>query len=91
MIDHELIKRALRAYFNVPMIDLFKQFRSGAIAFGIGLGTVLLANSSMPSSVKQELIMLAGLVIGGIGFVVALNAQLRMMIGRIVQFFLRKE
>ncbi|MDZ7922836.1 MAG: hypothetical protein U5M23_01990 [Marinagarivorans sp.] len=83
--------QALAVHYSVPAELIFKQFRWGAIAFGLGLGLVIYANASLPNSVQQELIVLGGLILGGIGFLIAMLAQMRMMIGRFVRFYLDKD
>lgn len=84
--------QALIVHYSVGSEIIFKQFRLGVIAFGIGLGLILIANSNMPPfSIEQELCALAGLIIGGIGFIVAMLAQVRLMISRFVHFYTRKD
>ena len=85
------LKHALALYYGVPLTIPFRQFRNGAIYFAVGLGTILMANSVMAPSAQQEWVVLGGLVIGGCGFVLAMVAQLRLLIGRIVQFYQRKD
>ena len=77
---------ALLQYYSVPLAVAFRQFRNGAIYFGVGLMSVIMANQYMPPSVKQEAVVLAGLCLTGIGFVMALMAEVRMVISRLVQF-----
>lgn len=81
------IKTLLLRHYNVPLEIPFRQFRDGAIYFGVGLGSVLMANGYMTPSLWQELIVLCGLLLGGIGFVMAMLAQTRMIIARLVRFF----
>ena len=81
------ILHALRQHYTAPLHIIFKQFRDGAIYFTVGLMTVFMANAYMPPSVLQELIVLAGLVGGGIGFIMAMMAQVRIVIARIIKFF----
>ncbi|WP_232426045.1 hypothetical protein [Teredinibacter turnerae] len=83
------IKRALLAHYSAPMQEMFKQFRSGAIFFAVGLTMVYLANTALLPSLRQELVTLAGLILAGAGFVVAMLAQIRMIISRFLRF-LRK-
>lgn len=85
------LKHALLNHYNVPLEVPFRQFRNGAIYFGVGLGTVLMANAYMPPSVGQEWVVLAGLILGGCGFMIAMLAQVRILISRIVQFYRHKD
>lgn len=85
MNRHELLE-ALRRHYTAPLSVMFKQFRDGAIYFTVGLMTVLMANAHMTSSVTQELIVAAGLLVGGIGFLMAMMAQVRMIIARLLRF-----
>ena len=82
--------QALAVHYSVPTEVIFKQFRLGAIGFGIGLALIIYANASMPKTLQQELVVLAGLILGGLGFLIAMLAQMRMMIGRFVRFYLDK-
>ena len=78
---------ALKAHYSAPLIKTFKQFRDGVIYFAVGLITIYLANSAMEPSAWQELIILFGLCLGAVGFVMAMLAQVRMVISRIYHFF----
>ena len=87
IVSNNRYVQALFEHYSAPIEDIFKQFRLGAIAFGIGIALVIAANATMEPSVQQELLALVGLVGGGLGFVIAMMAQLRMMIGRFVRFY----
>lgn len=84
-------KQALLSHYSAPLSTSFRQFRSGAIYFAVGLGMILMANASMAPSAKQEWVVLAGLLLGGCGFIIAMMAQMRMLISRLVQFFLHRD
>lgn len=81
------LKDALLVHYGVPLAVPLRQFRNGAIYFAVGLGTVMMASTHMVPSVQQEWVVLGGLLLGGSGFVLAMMAQMRLMISRIVQFF----
>ncbi len=81
------IKQLLWQHYTAPPRVIFKRFRDGAIYFTVGLMTVLMANANMTPSLTQEIIVLLGLLLGGVGFVMAMTAQLRLLIGRIILFF----
>ncbi|SMF43755.1 hypothetical protein SAMN02745866_02795 [Alteromonadaceae bacterium Bs31] len=85
--NKENIKSLLSAHYSAPLSQTFKQFRSGAIFFAVGLIIVYLANTTLPPSAKQELIVLLGLLIAIGGFTVAMLAHIRMLISRALKFF----
>lgn len=84
------IKTALIIYYSAPAKKVFKQFRDGVIYFAVGLMSVWMANSAMQPSIGQELVTLCGLILAGIGFIMALMAEVRMLIGRFIRFALKK-
>ena len=86
----QTFRKTLRNFFDVPLQQLFVKFRNGAIYFGVGGIMIYLANAAMTPSIQQELVMLAGLILGCFGFVVAMLAQLRMIAARFINFFRRK-
>jgi hypothetical protein len=82
----QALLQLLYRHYTAPLATMFKQFRAGAIYFTVGLMTVLMANAYMAPSVAQELVVLLGLIMGGIGFIVAMSAQVRMIVARIIHF-----
>lgn len=78
---------ALKQYYSAPLEKTFKQFRDNAIYFSVGLITIYLANTAMESSTLQEVIVLLGLCLTLYGFVMAMLAQIRMLISRLFLFF----
>lgn len=48
---------------------------------------IYIANQQLTPSTLQEALVLAGILIGGAGFIWAMLAQMRMLISRIVRFF----
>lgn len=83
--------KAIRAYYFVPLEIAFRQFRAGLIYFGVGFGTVLMANAYMEESLAQELVVLGGLLLGGVGFVLALIGQSRLLVGRLLRFWFNRD
>lgn len=81
------LKQVLLAHYSAPLAVAFRQFRNGAIYFAVGLGTVLMANAYIAPSLQQEWLVLGGLLLCGCGFIIAMMAQMRMLISRLVQFF----
>lgn len=84
-------KKALLEHYLVDPFIVFKQFRLGAMAFGIGLGLIITAHLYLFPSVQQELLTFVGLLAGGAGFFIAMMAQIRLLIGRIVRFYYNKD
>lgn len=91
MYKLQQLKNALITHYSVPLSVPFRQFRNGTIYFGVGLAMVLMANTYMSPSILQEGVVLAGLVLGGCGFILAMMAQVRLLISRIIQFYQRKD
>lgn len=83
--------RSIKAYYFVPLEMSFRQFRAGLIYFSVGFGTVLMANAYMEASLAQELVVLGGLLVGAIGFVLALIGQSRLLVGRLLRFWFNRE
>lgn len=77
----------LKAHYSAPLSISFKQFKLGAMLFFFGFVVIYLANNLYPPSARQEMIFLLGLIIGGLGFIIAMMAQVRMLISRILHFF----
>ncbi len=77
----------LKAHYSAPLSLSFKQFRLGAGLFFFGGMLIYIANRQLTPSATQELLVLAGILIGGAGFIWAMLAQMRMLISRIVRFF----
>ncbi|MEC8427785.1 MAG: hypothetical protein VXZ35_05125 [Pseudomonadota bacterium] len=86
-MDWQLWKTALKEHYTAPMETTFKQFRLGAMLFFLGGVMIYIAVNAIEPSVRQEALLLMGLVIGGLGFAVAMLAQVRMLISRILRFF----
>ena len=84
------LKELLLNHYSADLKTVFKQFRNGSLAFGGGLMLIFYANTHLEPSLQQELIVLFALVLGGMGFAIAMLAQMRMIIGRFVQFFIKE-
>ncbi|BFM15078.1 hypothetical protein R50073_12610 [Maricurvus nonylphenolicus] len=80
------IKQLLKNHYSVPLKQVFKTFRLGLALFFVGLVIVYMAYQTLPESVMQEVVMLVGLLVLGVGFVMGMTAQIRMLIIRIVSF-----
>lgn len=89
MISLRQIKKAIRAYYFAPLEVSFRQFRAGLIYFAVGFGAVLMANAYMEPSLQQEIVVLCGILLGSIGFILALLGQSRLLVGRLLRFWLK--
>ncbi len=74
----------------MPLAQSFKQFRLGAVLFFVGLLLVYLASQLLQPSLSQEIATLIGLCVIGLGFVIAISAQMRMLISRLVAFWRKR-
>ena len=83
----KFIKRALKKHYEQPLELAFKQFRDGAIYFAVGLITIYISHSIMQASIMQEIVFLLALLLTGFGFIKAMLAQLRLIIGRLYRFY----
>lgn len=86
LLSPKMWRKGLKAYYTVPLNVPFKQFRNGSIYFGVGFIIIYLANQMSPPSATQELILLGGMLLAGVGFIMAMLAQIRMIIGRFMIF-----
>ncbi len=80
----------LRRYYSAPLAQTFRKFRSGLIYFSVGLIVIYLAQSNLQPSLRQEIVTLCGIALLACGFFIAMMAHIRMIISRIVRFFLQK-
>lgn len=80
--------RALKIYYTAPLEVAFKQFRLGLMTFFLGLVCIYIAHQLWQPSLEQEWITLIGLALVAIGFVLAMMAQIRSIISRVIGFFL---
>ena len=83
-------KQALLIHYTATQQTSFKQFRLGVVLFFLGMVIVYIAVNLWQASLQQEVILASGLILGGVGFIWALMAQLRMLISRFVRFFANK-
>jgi hypothetical protein len=84
------IKATLLAHYTAPQVTIFKTLRTGFILFFSGLITLYIAINNIPPSLEQEILTLLGLIVGAIGFGIAILAYIRLVISRLVVFFTRK-
>lgn len=55
---------------------ILKLYGLGAILFFVGLGLIVGADTVFAPSLRQEIYVLFGLLVGGCGFLIAITAQL---------------
>ena len=91
LITWQQIKIALIKHYTAPLSLVFFRFRNGAIYFATGLIIIYLAQTAVEPSLKQELIMLSGIVLTAFGFGLAMVSHMRLIIGRFIQFLIKKD
>jgi hypothetical protein len=60
-----------------------KLFAASTVLFFTGFGTFIWSDQNLEPSLQQELVALAGILIGSTGFIGAIFAQVHMVIGRL--------
>lgn len=80
-------KQRLKNHYTGGLNKGFQQFRMGVSLFFVGAVMLYLAREFLSPSIEQELAVLGALLVGGAGFIWAMMAHLRMLIGRLIQFF----
>ncbi|MFT7388899.1 MAG: hypothetical protein ACI8VC_002161 [Candidatus Endobugula sp.] len=81
------LRKALYRYCAAPLDKVFPHFRMGASLFLCGLVTIYAGYQLLSPSLAQEITVLVGLIILGVGLIISMTAQIRMMLGRILRFF----
>jgi len=84
------IATGLKLYYSAPLNQTFRQFRNGLTYFSFGFIVIYLAQTSLAPSLQQEILTFIGVLIVAIGFFMALMAHIRMIISRILAFFLKR-
>ncbi|GAB1268632.1 hypothetical protein NBRC116493_18850 [Aurantivibrio infirmus] len=69
----------------------FKQFKLGASIFFLGFVLLYCANVLIVPSLKQELMALLSISLIGLGFLLAVVAEVRFLLYRGIQFFTEKK
>jgi hypothetical protein len=83
-------RKALYQHYTSPLEKIFPQFKLGAVIFFLGLVVIYGGHQLLQPSMAQELVTLCGLLLIGGGFMVAMMAQVRMLISRVMRFFFKK-
>jgi len=86
----EKLLSALKTHYTAPMQQSFQQFKLGAMLFFTGLVGLYIAQTAMSDSLQQELLALGAIAMAGLGFLIAMLAQIRMLISRLLNFYLDK-
>jgi len=86
----EKVLSTLKAHYTAPMRQSFQQFKLGAMLFFTGFVGLYIAQTAVSDSLQQELLALGGIVMAGLGFLIAMLAQIRMLISRLLNFYLDK-
>lgn len=87
IVGNMTLGKSLKQHYLASLEQSFRQFRLGAVIFFAGLVVIYIASQALAPSLAQELATLAGLLILGTGFIIAMLAQVRMMIGRLLRFW----
>lgn len=80
-------KQQLYQHYIAAPKKVFQQFKLGAMVFFLGLVVIYTAHSLLSESLAQEIATLIGLIFVGLGFIIAMMAQIRSLIGRLLRFF----
>lgn len=80
-------RKALYQHYITPPEKVFPHFKLGAVIFFSGLVIIYCGHQMLSPSLKLELVTLAGLIFIGLGFLISMMAQIRMLIGRFLRFF----
>jgi hypothetical protein len=83
-------RQSLYQYCTAPLEKVFPHFRMGASLFLCGLVVIYAGSQLLSPSLTQEIVVLVGLIIIGIGLIMAMLAQIRMLISRVLLFFTKK-
>ena len=78
---------ALYHHYTETPEKVFPRFKLGAMIFFLGLVIFYGAVNLLQESLLQELVVLVSLITVGIGFIIAMMAHIRFIIGRILKIF----
>ncbi len=80
-------RKALYAHYTAAPEQVFPQFKVGAMLFFLGMVVIYGGQQLLAPSLEQEITTLIGLLLLGGGFLWAMLAQVRMLIGRLLKCF----
>lgn len=84
------IQQWLRQRANMPQQN-FRLFVIGALVFFLGVATIVLCNKMMLPSLRQELMVMLGLIIAVVGGAAASMGYLALSLLRILTLFDKKD
>jgi len=85
------IKKALLIHYTqTSTYVLFQRFKLGAMIFFLGLVIIYGGYQLLEHSLLQEIVFLIGISLIGGGFLLAMLAQVRMLIGRLIHILFHK-
>lgn len=85
------VKKAfLKHYTQTPTYGIFQRFKLGAMLFFLGLVIIYGGYQLLEHSLAQEITVLIGLCFIGVGFLMAMLAQVRLLIGRLIHILFHK-
>ncbi len=82
----QALKAVLYKHYTASQREIFKQFRLGCGLFFVGMVAIYGSYQLLEESLTQELMLLSGIVLVLSGFIIAMLAQIRLLIGRILHF-----
>lgn len=82
-------RKMLYEHYMTPPEKIFPRFKLGASIFLLGLVIMYGAHQLIEPSLTQELVTLLGLILIGGGLLLSLLTNIRMLIGRILRFFMK--
>lgn len=82
-----LKKALLKHYTQSPTYEIFQRFKLGAMLFFLGLVIIYGGYQLLEESLAQEIVVLLGVLLIGSGFLIAMLAQIRLLIGRLIHIF----
>ncbi|MBB6522782.1 hypothetical protein [Pseudoteredinibacter isoporae] len=80
------LKAALYQHYTASQRQIFKQFRLGSGLFFLGMVSIYGCYQLLEASLGREVGILISLMIVLSGFMIAMLAQIRLLIGRILHF-----
>lgn len=89
-MKHPWLSALYQHYVTAPE-KVFPRFKLGAMIFFLGLVVIYSGHQLFTPSLAQEVVTLIGLCLIGLGFLIAMMSQVRMLIGRILRFFFEKK
>lgn len=80
------LKTMLYKHYTASQRQIFKQFRLGCGLFFVGMVAIYGSYQLLEESLTREVTLLIAIVIVLSGFITAMLAQIRLLVGRILHF-----